>query len=45
MTPNRRGRKAEPVPLYLQESIFGRAGLAIPRSTLVQWVGMTGVQL
>lgn len=23
----------------------GRAGLAIPRSTLVQWVGQTGVQL
>ncbi|WP_150570000.1 IS66 family transposase [Pseudomonas fluorescens] len=24
---------------------FGRAGLAIPRSTLAQWVGQTGVQL
>ncbi|NJC36214.1 transposase [Xanthomonas arboricola] len=33
------------LPLYRQESIFGRAGLAIPRSTLAQWVGMTGVQL
>ena len=33
------------LPLYRQESIFGRAGLAIPRSTLAQWVGVTGVQL
>ncbi|MBF3032406.1 IS66 family transposase, partial [Pseudomonas aeruginosa] len=24
---------------------FGRAGLAIPRSTLAQWVGSCGVQL
>ena len=32
-------------PLYRQEGIFGRAGLAIPRSTLAQWVGMCGVQL
>jgi transposase len=36
---------ADHLPLYRQESIFGRAGLAIPRSTLAQWVGMTGVQL
>ncbi|MEB0233387.1 transposase, partial [Undibacterium sp. 10I3] len=28
-----------------QESIFGRAGFAIPRSTLGAWVGMCGVQL
>lgn len=28
-----------------QEKIFGRSGLAIPRSTLAQWVGQTGVQL
>ncbi|NIE72925.1 IS66 family transposase [Pantoea sp. Ap-967] len=27
------------LPLYRQEKIFGRAGLAIPRSTLAQWVG------
>ena len=27
------------LPLYRQEAIFGRAGLAIPRSTLAQWVG------
>ncbi len=36
---------ADHLPLYRQESIFGRAGLATPRSTLAQWVGMTGVQL
>jgi transposase len=33
------------LPLYRQEAIFGRAGLAIPRSTLAQWVGTCGVQL
>ena len=33
------------LPLYRQESIFERAGLAIPRSTLAQWVGQCGVQL
>ncbi|SFU99139.1 Transposase, partial [Paenacidovorax caeni] len=32
-------------PLYRQESIFGRAGLAIPRSTLAQWVGTCGARL
>ncbi len=32
-------------PLYRQEGIFQRAGLAIPRSTLAQWVGTCGVQL
>ena len=36
---------ADHLPLYRQEKIFGRAGLAIPRSTLVRWVGQTGVQL
>jgi transposase len=36
---------ADHLPLYRQESIFGRAGLAIPRSTLAQWVGMTGMRL
>ncbi|MGF6222050.1 transposase [Pseudomonas sp. F-14 TE3482] len=36
---------ADHLPLYRQEPIFGRAGLAIPRSTLAQWVGVTGVQL
>ena len=33
------------LPLYRQESIFGRAGHAIARSTLAQWVGACGVQL
>lgn len=33
------------LPLYRQEEIFGRAGLAIPQSTLAQWVGQMGVQL
>jgi transposase len=32
-------------PLYRQESIFARAGMAIARSTLAQWVGACGVQL
>jgi transposase len=36
---------ADHLPLYRQEKIFGRASLAIPRSTLAQWVGQTGVQL
>ncbi|MBD9609272.1 transposase [Pseudomonas sp. PvR086] len=36
---------ADHLPLYRQENIFGRAGLAIARSTLAQWVGQTGVQL
>src|ERR1700735_4241099 len=29
-------------PLYRQESIFARAGLALPRSPLAQWVGRCG---
>ena len=33
------------LPLYRQEAIFARAGLAIPRSTLGAWVGQCGVQL
>ena len=36
---------ADHLPLYRQEAIFGRAGLAIPRSTLAQWVGTCGVRL
>jgi transposase len=36
---------ADHLPLYRQEPIFGRAGLAISRSTLAQWVGSCGVQL
>ena len=33
------------LPLYRQEHIFGRAGVALPRSTLAQWVGICGVRL
>ena len=36
---------ADHLPLYRQEAIFGRAGYAIPRSTLGEWVGVCGVQL
>jgi transposase len=36
---------ADHQPLYRQEAIFERAGVAIPRSTLAQWVGVCGVQL
>ena len=36
---------ADHQPLHRQEAIFARAGLAIPRSTLAQWVGRCGVQL
>ena len=33
------------LPLYRQERVFERAGLAIARSTLAQWVGECGAQL
>jgi transposase len=33
------------LPLYRQENIFERAGHAIPRSTLAQWVGRCGFTL
>ena len=36
---------ADHLPLYRQETIFARAGLAIARSTLAQWVGTCGVRL
>ena len=36
---------ADHLPLYRQENIFARAGLALSRSTLAQWVGQCGVQL
>jgi transposase len=36
---------ADHLPLYRQEGIFARAGVAIPRSTLAAWVGACGVQL
>jgi len=36
---------ADHQPLYRQEGIFERAGFAIARSTLAQWVGICGVRL
>jgi transposase len=33
------------LPLYRLERIFARAGLAIPQSTLGEWVGVCGVRL
>lgn len=36
---------ADHVPLYRQQGIFARAGMAIADSTLAQWVGACGVQL
>jgi transposase len=36
---------ADHQPLYRQEAIFERAGLALPRSSLAQWVGECGVRL
>jgi transposase len=36
---------ADHLPLYRQEAIFERAGVALPRSTLAQWVGACGVAL
>jgi transposase len=38
-------KHADHLPLYRQEPIFGRAGLAIPRATLAAWVGQCGVRL
>lgn len=38
-------KHADHLPLYRQEAIFGRAGLAIPRSTLAAWVGACGARL
>jgi transposase len=38
-------KHADHVPLYRQEAIFGRAGLAIPRSTLGAWIGQCGARL
>jgi transposase len=38
-------KHSDHLPLYRQEAIFGRAGLAIPRSTLAAWVGVCGVRL
>ncbi|QEA38071.1 IS66 family transposase [Pistricoccus aurantiacus] len=36
---------ADHLPLYRQAQIFARAGVAIPRSTLAEWVGICGVRL
>lgn len=36
---------ADHLPLYRQEQIFARAGLALPRSTLLAWAGVCGVRL
>lgn len=36
---------ADHLPLYRQEQIFARAGVALSRSTLAEWVGACGVQL
>jgi transposase len=36
---------ADHLPLYRQEKIFARAGLALPQSTLGEWVGVCGVHL
>ncbi len=36
---------ADHLPLYRQEAIFRRAGLALPRSTLGAWVGVCGLRL
>ena len=36
---------ADHLPLYRQEGIFARAGVALSRSTPAQWVGVCGVQL
>jgi transposase len=33
------------LPLYRQEAIYGRSGIAIPRSTLAEWIGACGVAL
>jgi transposase len=38
-------KHADHLPLYRQEAIFERAGLAIPRSTLAAWVGQCGARL
>jgi len=38
-------KHSDHLPLYRQESIFKRAGMAIPRSTLSSWVGVSGYRL
>ena len=36
---------ADHLPLYRQEAIFARAGVALPRSTLGAWIGVCGLRL
>ena len=36
---------ADHLPLYRQEAIFSRAGVALPRSTLGAWIGVCGLRL
>ncbi len=36
---------ADHQPLYRQAQIFARAGVAMPRSTLAEWIGVCGVRL
>ena len=36
---------ADHLPLYRQEAIFGRAGVALPRSTMGAWLGICGRRL
>jgi transposase len=38
-------KHADHLPLYRQEAIFSRAGMAIARSTLAAWVGQCGARL
>ncbi len=33
------------LPLYRQEAIYARSGIAIPRSTMAEWIGASGVAL
>lgn len=36
---------ADHLPLYRQEAIFSRVGVALPRSTLGAWIGVCGLRL
>lgn len=39
------GKYLDHLPLYRQEGIYARSGVAISRATLAEWVGAAGVQL
>lgn len=45
MSENLMDKNQDHLPLYRQEGIVSRVGLAIPQSTRAQWVGQVGVQL